>query len=70
MDLSRQQHKLEEWRDRLIRDGDNALGEALETFPNADRQQLRQMIRQAQKETEQNKPPKTARTLFRYLRDL
>lgn len=70
MEQSRQQHKLEEWRDRLILEGDKALGEALETFPTADRQQLRQMIRQAQKEAEQNKPPKTSRNLFRYLRDL
>jgi ribosome-associated protein len=70
MEMSRQQHKFEEWRDRLIQEGDQALGEALEVFPTADRQQLRQMIRQAQKEAEQNKPPKTSRSLFRYLRDL
>jgi len=70
MELSRQQHKFEEWRDRLIQEGDKALGEALEVFPSADRQQLRQMIRQAQKEATENKPPKTSRNIFRYLRDL
>ncbi len=70
MEQNRQQHKFEEWRDRLIQEGDKALGEALETFPTADRQQLRQMIRQARKEAEQNKPPRTSRNLFRYLRDL
>jgi ribosome-associated protein len=67
---SRRQHRIEDWRDRLIREGDDALGAALDEFPQADRQQLRQLIRQARKEAEQEKPPKTARTLFRYLRDL
>jgi ribosome-associated protein len=70
VEYSRRQHQIEDWRDRLIREGDDALGAALDEFPQADRQQLRQMIRQARKEAEQDKPPKTARILFRYLRDL
>jgi ribosome-associated protein len=70
MDSSRRQHRLEDWRDRLIREGDDVLGAALEEFPQADRQQLRQLIRQARKEAEQDRPPKSARALFRYLRDL
>lgn len=70
MDSSRRQHRLEDWRDRLIREGDDVLGAALEEFPQADRQQLRQLIRQARKEAEQDRPPKSARALFRYLRDI
>jgi ribosome-associated protein len=63
------QHKLEQWRDRLIEEGDSALGELLSQHPDADRQHLRQLLRNAQREKSQNKPPKSARELFKYLRD-
>lgn len=63
-------HRLEQWRDRLIDGGDEALGALLEEAPQADRQHLRQLIRNAQKELAANKPPKSARELFRYLREL
>ncbi len=36
---------------------------------HADRQQLRSLIRNAKKEKEGNKPPKSARQIFQYLRD-
>jgi ribosome-associated protein len=62
-------HRLEQWRDRLLEEGDTALGELLSQHPDADRQQLRQLLRNAQKEHEQNKPPKSARELFKYMRD-
>ncbi len=62
-------HKLEQWRDRLIEEGDSALGELLAEHPDTDRQHLRQLLRNAQKEQKQNKPPKSARELFKYLRD-
>ena len=63
-------HEVEEWRDALI-DGDNALLEELANrFEAADRQHLRQLVRNAIKERERGKPPKSARTLFRYLSDL
>ena len=63
------QHRLEQWRDRLLEEGDTALGELLSEHPDADRQHLRQLLRNAQKEQSQNKPPKSARELFKYLRD-
>lgn len=62
-------HRLERWRDRLIEEGDSALGELLAEHPDADRQHLRQLLRNAQREKQQNKPPKAARELFKYLRD-
>ncbi|MCW8917448.1 MAG: ribosome-associated protein [Gammaproteobacteria bacterium] len=62
-------HRLEQWRERLLHEGDNALGELLANNPGLDRQQLRQLLRNAHKEQEQNKPPKSARELFKYLRD-
>jgi ribosome-associated protein len=65
-----QLHQLEQWRDRLVAEGDAALAELLEQQPQADRQHLRQLVRNAQREIKQNKPPKSARELFRYLRTL
>ena len=65
-----QLHQLETWRERLIDEGDDALGELLARFPDADRQQLRQLCRQARAEREQNKPPHAYRELFRLLRGL
>lgn len=61
---------LEHWRDRLVAEGDTAIGDALVEFPTADRNQLRQLIRTAQREIATQQPPKSARVLFRYLRDL
>ena len=63
-------HKLEQIRDRLIDNGDDAVAEVLNLWPDADRQQLRSLIRNAQKEKEGNKPPKSARLIFQYLREL
>jgi ribosome-associated protein len=63
-------HKLEVLRDRLIEQGDAAMTEVLSLYPHADRQQLRTMIRNAQKEKAGNKPPKTGRQIFQYLREL
>ncbi len=63
-------HQLEQWRDRLISEGDKALAELLDQHPDLDRQHLRQLMRNAQQETKRNKPPKSARELFRYLRDV
>lgn len=63
-------HHVEAWRDRLIDEGDEALGALLAEFPQADRQQLRQLARQARAERAQNKPLHAYRELFRLLRDL
>lgn len=42
-------HKLEQIRDRLIDEGDDAISLVLELYPQADRQQLRSLIRNAKK---------------------
>ena len=63
-------HKLEVLRDRLVETGDDAMPDVLALYPDADRQQLRQMIRNAQKEKATNKPPKAFRQIFQYLREL
>ena len=63
-------HKLEVLRDRLVEQGDDAVPDVLNLYPHADRQQLRAMIRNAQKEKATNKPPKAYRQIFQYLREL
>lgn len=63
-------HNLENWRDRLLEEGDKALEDLLNEAPNADRQHLRQLIRQSAKETKLKKPPKSAREIFKYLKTL
>lgn len=67
---AREHHKIERWRERLITEGDQALTALFSEYPDADRQQLRQLIRNAKKEIEADKPPKSSRQLFRYLREL
>jgi len=62
-------HQIELWRDRLLAEGDVALGEWLTQHPQADRQHLRTLIRQAKLEAERAKPPRAARELFRLLRE-
>lgn len=63
-------HQLESWRERLIHEGDHALAELMNQFPQADRQHLRQLTRQAREELNGNRPPTAARALFRSLREL
>lgn len=63
-------HQVEYWRDRLIAEGDAALAELLDSHPEADRQHLRQLARNAHQEKLKNKPPHAYRELFRELREL
>ncbi len=63
-------HKLEQWRDRLINEGDEALSAFMDAYPQAELQHLRQLIRNARREAAQEKPPASARKLFKYLREL
>lgn len=63
-------HIAEDWRERLLAEGDTALGELLDRYPQADRQQLRQLVRAARAERKADKPPKHFRALFKLLREL
>jgi ribosome-associated protein len=66
----REHHIIERWRDRLIAEGNEALAELLDEQPQADRQQLRQLLRNAQKEAAAGKPPRSSRLLYRYLKEV
>jgi len=61
-------HQLEKYRDQLLAQGDTAINLLLEDYPALDRSRLRQLLRNAKKETELNKPPKSTRQLFQYLK--
>lgn len=63
-------HRLEAWRERLLEDGDEALAELLDQYPAADRQLVRQLVRNARLEREKQRPPRAFRELFRVLRAL
>lgn len=63
-------HRLEAWRERLLEEGDEALAELIAQHPDADRQKLRQLVRNARIEREKQRPPHAYRELFRELKGL
>ena len=63
-------HRVEAARDKLIEQGDAALGEIMAQWPGAESTLLRQWIRQHPKEISQGKQKAHAKKLFRYLSDL
>jgi ribosome-associated protein len=62
-------HRLERTRTRLLED-EATLSEILHTWPDADVQHLRQLRRNALKEQEAGKPPKSFRLIFQALQAL
>ncbi|WP_446808999.1 ribosome biogenesis factor YjgA [Methylomonas sp. 2BW1-5-20] len=67
----REHHQAERWRDLLLAaNGNQQLTLFIEEFPAADSQHLRQLQRNAQKEAKESKPPKSARLLYKYLKEL
>jgi ribosome-associated protein len=61
-------HKLEVLRDEILLKGEDKIEAALVEHPQLDRQKLRQLLRQANKQQAEQKPPKAARELFKYLK--
>lgn len=66
----KRQHKLEYWRDRLINEGDEAITAAMEEFNTMERQHIRQLVRDAQKEKRENKAPAASRKIYQYLKSI
>lgn len=58
--------QLEQWRDRMIDEGNSAIEEFLMAYPNADRQQIRNLLRQAGRE----KTGSAKTKLFKYLKEI
>ena len=69
MEKSRFQ-RLEKIREQLLTDDQSTLDELIKQCPDLDIQHIRQLIRQASKEIQENKPPAASRKLFAYLREL
>jgi ribosome-associated protein len=66
----RAHHEVEQWRDGLLAGDDGLLDDLVNRFEQVDRQRIRQWVRNAKKEQDLNKPPKSARLLFKYLTEL
>ncbi len=63
-------HRVEELRNSLLKGGDDAINGLMVEFPNADRRQLRQLIRTAKLEGQSARSTRAFRELFRVLADL
>jgi len=63
-------HELENWRDRLLQGDQVLLDELVNRFNNFERQHASQLIRNAIKELKLNKPPRSARLLFKYITEM
>jgi len=67
----REQHQAERWREQLLSEaGHDALTALLDSYPHADSQYIRQLQRNAKKELAAQKPPKSARLLYKYVKSL
>ncbi|MFO1378206.1 MAG: ribosome biogenesis factor YjgA [Steroidobacteraceae bacterium] len=62
--------RIEQWRDRLLTEGDAALTALLTEYPSAPRALLAALAGKAIDERARGRPPAAARELFRALRDL
>lgn len=62
-------HRIERTRDELLAD-DQAVARLIDEHPGIDIQQLRQMVRNARAERAAQKPPKSFRLLFQFLKTL
>ena len=63
-------HQLEQLREDILAAGAGGVELAMTRFPAADRQHLRQLVLQHQRELQQHKPPAASRKLFHYLKEL
>jgi ribosome-associated protein len=63
-------HQLEQLREEILTMGADGVELAMTQFPQADRQQLRQLVLQHQRELQSQKPPAASRKLFQYLKVL
>jgi ribosome-associated protein len=61
-------HEAERWRDRLLSDDGSQIAAFTEQFPQCDRTHLALLVQQAKKERDLDQPPRSARQLFRYIR--
>jgi len=63
-------HEAERWRDELLSGDEREFAAFVERYPEFDRTHVRLLVRNARKELDVGKPPRSARLLLRYLRRL
>ena len=66
----RDEHRIEEWRDRLLAGHDDAWQALAREYPHANLGELRSLANQARAEQTSQRPPAAARRLFRRLREI
>jgi len=66
----RVQHLCEQWRERLIEQGNEGVTAFVAEYPQTDVQALRQKLRLVNKEREKGAPPKYYRELYRDIRSV
>jgi ribosome-associated protein len=66
----RRLHRLEQWRDRLLTEGDAALEALVAEYPEAGRAELRQLVRSARQAVDPTMAARGARALFQTLKAL
>ena len=64
------QHEAERFRDELLSGDERQLAAFVTRYPECDRTHVRFLVRNARKELDGGKPPRSARLLYRYLRRL
>jgi ribosome-associated protein len=63
-------HEAERWRDELLSGDERQFAAYVERYPGFDRTHVRLLVRNARKELDLAKAPRSARLLLRYLRRL
>jgi len=62
--------EIEEWRDKLISGGNDAVNLLLESYPMADAQQIRQLVRNASSKKNEALAKKSKKTIFQVVKEL
>ncbi len=68
--LARATKEIERWRDGLLAGSDAVTQEISGKYPGADLEYLAELVRKAGTEKAAGRPPRSARILFRYLKNL
>ncbi|WP_404401362.1 DUF615 domain-containing protein [Idiomarina seosinensis] len=63
-------HSIEQWRERILEQGNEAITAFSQEFPAADSKHLQHLRHEHQQQLQHQKPPMASRQLFVYLRQL
>jgi ribosome-associated protein len=70
LDKARSFHRIEQWRDAIKAGEEQVIEEVLASCPDAERQRLTQLARNARDDAQKGKGVKSSRVLFRYLNEV